>query len=173
MNRQLPDFVAIGVVIKAHGVKGEVRVKSLTDYPLRFTQLKFVFADHPDGQTSRLKITKVAVQNNFITISFDGIVGREQAESLKGTYLSIKRQDILPLNEDEFYHFEVIGFQVKTLNGQIIGRIENVLDLTSNDVLVVKQESKEFLIPVIKDVIKKIDRENEEILIEPLEGLLN
>ena len=173
MRSKQPDFIVIGIIVKAHGTGGEVKVKPLTDYPPRFKQLEFVYVELQSQEVLHLEISKVVVQNNLILLGFKEITDRNQAESLIGAYLTLKREDILPIGKDAFYHFEVIGFLVKTLNGQIVGRIEEVLDLTSNDVLVVKNENKEFLIPVIKDVIKKIDREREEILIDPIEGLLN
>ena len=74
--------------------------------------------------------------------------------------------------DDEYYIFDLIGLKVKTADNPCLGEVTDVLTLPANDVYVVRDGSKEYLIPAIKDVIKKIDLDQEYILIEPIDGLL-
>ncbi|MFQ5864565.1 MAG: ribosome maturation factor RimM [bacterium] len=168
----MPDFVVVGFIEKVHGIKGTVKVKPTTDHPPRFKQLRTVFIETPDGEINEFEISRVSVQGEVVYLCFENIETREQALALKGSAIKIKREDCLPLKEGHYYHFELLGLAVKTTNGEEVGWVEEVWDLPANAVLVVKKEAREFLIPAIKDVIRRIDVEKGEIIIEPMEGLL-
>ena len=169
---RLPDFVAIGIIEKAHGIKGDVKVRPVTDYPPRFKSLNKVIVERPAGEIEEFEISKILVRENVVYLNFKGIDTRDEAQSLRGAFINIKKEDILPLEDGRFYHFEILGFVVKTISGEVLGNVEEVLDLPANAVLVVKRENREYLIPVIQNVVKKMDMEREEIIIEPMEGLL-
>lgn len=172
MKARVPDFVTIGRIVKAHGIKGAVKVKPVTDYPPRFKKLKTVFLEFPGGEMGKQEISAVLVRENIIYLQFKEIESREKANALRGALINIKGEDVLPLPENEFYHFEVIGFVVKTDAGQIIGEVHEVLDMPANAVLVVRDAAHEHLIPVIREVIERIDKLSGEIIIKPMEGLL-
>lgn len=106
-------------------------------------------------------------------LELEGIENREQARALQGGRIKIPRDQAMPLAEDEFYHFEIIGFEVITNTGQSVGRVEEVMSFPANDVLLVRNSQREHLIPVIKDVVKKIDRAAQQIKIEVIDGLLD
>ena len=171
-KKRLSDFVAIGVVEKAHGVKGDVKVRPVTDYPPRFKSLHKVIVEAPAGEVEELEISKVLVCGNVVYLNFKGIDTRDKAQALRGALINVKKEDVLPLEEGRFYHFEILGFEVKTTSGEFLGNVEEVMDLPANAVLVVKNKNREYLIPVIQDVVKKMDMGNGEIIIESMEGLL-
>ena len=173
MTRQLPDFIAVGVVVKAHGIKGELNVKPLTHSPSRFNHLSQVQVERRDGQVSQMLVEAVSVQGDVVYLRLKGIETRKEAAALRGAFLSIARADLLPLDKDEFYLFEAVGCRVKTSSGDFLGHVTDVLDLSSSPIFVVKSGEKEYLIPAIKDVVLNLDLENEEIIIEPLAGLLD
>ncbi|MFQ5605346.1 MAG: ribosome maturation factor RimM [bacterium] len=173
MPIQQPANIVIGVIVKAHGLKGEVKVKPITDDPQRYRQLKSVIIEPRDGENFTLSISKVSLRGDFVYLFFEEVHSREKAEKLHGAFVCIKREDVLPLDEEHFYHFEIIGFTVKTFSGQILGTVREVMDLPANAVLVVQKDAQEYLIPVIKDVVRKIDKAASEIIIEPVEGLLD
>lgn len=172
MAKSLPEFIAIGYIQKAHGIRGQVTVKPLTDYPPRFKELKSVIVEPRNGLKKQMQISEVSVRENAIYLGFEDVSSREEAEALKGATLYVPLEEVRALEEGNFYHFEVIGFVVKTTGGRNLGRVEDVLDLPANAVFVVKNQEKEYLIPLIKDVVKKIHKEAGEIIIEPIEGLL-
>ena len=171
-NRQ-SKFIVIGKIEKAHGISGHVKVKPITDYPPRFKFLSTVKIETPTGEMQKLDIASASVRDRSVILKFDGIVTRDQAEALRGSFIYIPKEEALPLDKGSFYHFEIVGFEVKTQQGVRFGNVEEVLDLPANAVLVVKNGEREFLIPVIKDVVKKIDKESCEIIIDPIEGLLD
>ncbi len=171
-KKRLLDFVTIGVIEKAHGIKGNVKVKPNTDYPPRFESLKTVIVERPDREMEELEVSKVLVRDDVIYLGLKGIDTRDAAQALRGAFINIKKEDVLPLEEGRFYHFEILGFEVKKTSGELLGKIEEVMDLPANAVLVVKDENREYLIPAIQDVVKKIDMERGEIMIEPMDGLL-
>lgn len=172
VSRRQPDYIAVGVIEKAHGIRGQVKVKALTDFPSRFKLLTTIFVELQSGERKQLEIARINLQGQIVYLSFKDINNREQAQELQGAFLMIKRTDLLPLHDDEFYHFEIEGFEVKTEAGVHVGAVEKVWDLAANPVFVVQTENGEVLIPVIKDVIKEIDKKKGEIIITPLEGLL-
>lgn len=173
MKQEFPDYIIVGAVARAHGVSGGVKVKPITDFPQRFSQLKKIVVEMPSGQTNELEIVNAAVRENFVFLTLAGIDSREKAQALQGSVLKIPSAQAVPLADDEFYHFEVIGFEVQTTTAQSLGLVVEVLALPANDVLVVKANEREYLIPVIKDVIKKIDRPGRRITIEAIAGLLD
>lgn len=171
-RKRLPDFVAIGIIEKAHGIKGDVKVKPVTDNPPRFKSLSTVNVEPPAGEMKELEVSKVLVRGNVVYLNFKGIDTRDKAQALRGAFINVKKEDVLPLEEGRFYHFEILGFEVKTTSGEFLGKVEEVMDLPANAVLVVKNQNREYLIPVIQDVVKKMDMENGEIVIKTMEGLL-
>ncbi len=173
MKPEFPDYIIVGEVVRAHGVRGGVKVKPISDFPHRFSQLKKVVVEMPRGPTTELEIVSAAVRKNFVFLTLSGIDSREKAQALQGGFLKIPSAQAAPLADDEFYHFEVIGFEVQTTAAQSLGLVEEVLALPANDVLVVQANEREYLIPVIKDVIKKIDRPARRITIEAIAGLLD
>lgn len=169
--RRRPEFVSIGIISKAHGIKGEVIVSPITDNPQQFFRLKELYVSDGNGKRHILKIERIREKQNTFIIKFHGIEERDQAEILKHFYVEKrleKNQELLP---DEYFVFDLIGLQVKTTDGEIIGVVKDVLSLPANDVYEVQDKSRQILIPAIKSIVKKIDLENELILIEFLDGL--
>lgn len=103
----------------------------------------------------------------------EGIDTIEQAQGLRGQTLYIASADLPPTAENEFYYFQVVGLTVETTDGQILGRIDEVFFNGANDVWVVRDGRKEILIPVIDDVVRRIDYDSGRALIEAIPGLLD
>lgn len=148
-------LVTIGKIVAPHGVRGEVKVMPLTDFPDRFTLLTQVYCD--DGQTM-LQLENSRMHNQTAILKFKGMDTRNDIESLRGKLLQIDRKDVMPLPEGQFYIFEIIGLTVYTHNDDLLGTITDVLKTGSNDVYVVEKEgSKPVLVPALKKVVTNID----------------
>ncbi len=173
LRNELPEFITIGHVEKVHGVQGGLKVRPLTDYPPRFKELTSLQVERRTGQISEYQIEQVSLQGNSVYLKLQGLDSRDAAESLRGAYLNIPRAEILPLDEGEFYFFEVVGFEVVTNAGRSLGLIEEVLDMPANAVLRVTTQDKEHLIPVIPDVIEQVNRESGRVVVNPIDGLLD
>ncbi len=171
--KERPEFISIGIITKAHGIKGEVLVSSLTDNPEQFEKLKHVFVAQENENRSEISIQRVRGKNDRFIIKFNGVDNRNQAESLQKCLIEKRLDDVDELPADEYYIFDLMDLKVYTTDFQLLGRIKDVLSLSANDVYVVQGENKEYLIPAIKSVVKKVDLEKEIVLVEPIEGLLD
>jgi len=170
--RNRPEYVSIGMIARAHGVKGEVVVIPITDELQQFEKLKQVSLQDSQGERNFFAIERVRIISQRVIIKFENINDRNSALKLSGLYIDKRSDECEALPPDEYYIFDLIGLKVKTTDNVWLGEIIEVLALPANDVYVVQDGVNEYLIPAIKDVIKKIDVEQEHILIEPLDGLL-
>lgn len=163
----------IGKIINTHGLKGEVKVKQITDFIERFNVGSVVYLIDTDEKVIPLEIANVRKQKDYLLICFTGYDSIDAVEIFKGLILKIKNEQLTPLNDHEFYFHEIIGCTVSDMVGTKIGIVDSILTPGANDVWVIKNnQNKEFLIPYIKDVVKEIDVKNKQIKIEPMEGLL-
>lgn len=149
------QWIIIGKIVAPHGVRGDVRVIPLTDFPERFSKMKTVSLD--SGQTYQIESTKEHKQ--FIILKLKGLNSRNDVESLKGHLIQIPREDAMPLPEDRFYIFDLIGLKVYDEEEKFLGVLTDVLQTGSNDVYIVEEsaQAKPLLIPALKKVVLKID----------------
>ncbi|MEW6378348.1 MAG: ribosome maturation factor RimM [bacterium] len=166
------DLVQIGKIIGTHGNKGEVKVYLLTDFPERFQSLKEVFLVTPSGRRS-LAVESVRFHKSYVILKPQESHTMSDAEKLKGAAICIPEEEVYPLGEDEYYCFQLIGMEVYTEEGLFLGVIEDIFPTGSNDVYVIKDEHKEYLIPAIKEVVKEVNLERRRITVHLLKGLLN
>lgn len=170
--RILPEWISIGSINGAHGVKGEIRITPASKDPSRIKKFKLVQIESPEGDTSFFVIEKARVNGRYALIKLKDVETRDQALALKGSTIQIKRTDCPPLPADEYYYFDLIGITVKTTEGEVLGEISDILDMPANDVYVVSMGDREALIPAIKEVVKRVDLDREEMIIKVMDGLL-
>jgi 16S rRNA processing protein RimM len=163
--------LAVGRVIKPHGVHGEVRVELLTDLPKRFEWLEVIYVG--EHQPRPVKIESVRYHQGFVLLKLAGYPSRTEAELLRGELLQVPESEAIPLEEGEYFLFQLEGVEVYTEQGEHIGRVTEVLETGANNVFVVDGQAQQFLVPDVPDVIKEIDLENGRLVIRPLPGLLN
>lgn len=146
-------MIVIGRIGAPHGVRGEVRIVPLTDFPDRFKGLTAVFLE---GRR-KLEITSVKDNKQFILLKFKGIDDRDAAEPLKGKLLEVPRSAAPPLLAGEYYSFDIIGLEVYDENDALLGTIKEILKTGSNDVYVVEKDAAQILVPALKKVVTNID----------------
>ncbi len=161
------EFVVIGRVLATWGRLGMLKVEPATDFPERFNLSSIVYIDNQP-----LTIDAVTWRKGMAFIKFSGIDSPEDAEELRHKEIQIPRHLVKPLPRGQYYHFQLIGLQVYTTNGELLGSIDRILSTGSNDVYIVAGKQKEFLIPAIDDVVKEVDLAEGRMVIEPIEGLL-
>lgn len=149
----MEPFIVVGKIGAPHGVRGEVRVQPLTDFPGRFNGLKSAFLD----EKTELEIERVKYNNQLIILKFKNFDDRNDIEPLKGKLLKVNRKDISPLAPGEYYHFDIVGLEVYNENEEHLGKIVEILKTGSNDVYVVNNAEQQLLIPALKKVVTKID----------------
>lgn len=166
----------VGKIVNTHGIKGEVRVVSKTDFPdERYKKGNKLTLFYPDSNESQeLTVKSHRTHKSFDLLTFEGYENINTVEKMKGGLLKITEDQLGQLEEDEFYYHEIIGCTVKTLNGEEVGKIKEILSPGANDVWVIKGEKgKEILIPYIEDVVKEVNVKEKLVLIDPMEGLLS
>ena len=146
--------IKIGQILAPQGVRGEVRVMPLTDFPERFKTLKVA---HLDDGTS-LEVESVRYHQQFVLLKFTGLDNRNMIEHLRHKIIQIERKDLIPLPEGHYHVFDIIGLSVYNEQDECLGKISDVLQTGSNDVYIVEQQNKQpLLIPGLKSVVLKID----------------
>jgi len=146
-----PDL-RIGRVLKAHGVKGALRVELLTDFPDRFAPgREVVVGGRP------LRVARSEELDRSMLVTFEGISDRSAAEPLAGSYVTVPLAEARALPADHYYHFQLVGLTVfDTRQARQLGRVAEVLTYPANDVLRVTGGDREVLIPMIRSVVRSI-----------------
>lgn len=161
----------IGYVVKPHGIRGEVKVQPISPDPNRFYQLKKVFLRMDVIQA--YSIQKTRVSNRFVFLKLSGVDSRNEAEILRDCEILIEKEDLIDLPSDGYFIHDLIGCEMITIGGKTVGNVVDILQMASNDVYVVNDDSgKEILVPAIKDVIKEIDIKRKKIRVHLFEGII-
>ena len=162
------DFIIIGRILAPWGTKGKLKVKIMTDFPQRFASSSTVYINRQP-----MTIDSTERHKGEVIIKLNVIDGIETARRLQGQPVEIHHSQVYSLPEGQYYHFQLIGLEVWTTQGELLGNITEVLTAKSNDNYVVKGNEGEILIPAIEDVVKSIDLNKGRIVIEAIPGLLS
>ncbi len=167
MEPAAAEFITVGIVLAPWGTQGKVKVAVTTDFPQRFAASATVYVNRQP-----MTIDSTEWHRGKAVIKFAAIDSLERARQLGGQPVEIPRCQAYPLPEGEYYHFQLVDLEVWTTQGELVGRIAEVLTGKSNDSYVVRGDRGEVLIPAIDDVIKSIDLDRGRITIEAIKGLL-
>lgn len=163
----------VGKITNTHGIKGEVRVRIMTDNDQRFTKGGILYVETEDDSLELLTISNKRFHKNHLLLLFEEITSLTEAEKLKGKLLKVKEEQLPPLPENEFYIFEIMGCHVYTTEQEYIGKVTDIIKTGANDVWeLTREDGEQHLIPFIKDVVKEVRPDKKKILIELMEGLL-
>jgi len=163
--------ILVGSVARAHGLAGEVVVDVWSEAPERFKPGGVVTARVPGGAAQRMVVETARPFGDRLLIRFTGIATRTQAEALRGADLTVARRDVPPPPEGAHYRFELVGLRVRTREGRHLGTVAEVFATGSNDVIVIRGERGELLLPYLTDVVLSIDPERGEMVVEVPPGL--
>lgn len=166
--------VEVGKIVNTHGVKGEIKIKSDSDFTeTRFQPGEVVEIEREGKETLEFKIASYRMHKGLHMLTFEGINNINDIEYLKGEMIVQERDhEEIELGEHEYFYSDIIGCTVFDDEDTPIGRVIEIFETGANDVWVVKGD-KEYLIPYIADVVKDIDVEGRSIKITPMEGLLD
>ncbi len=165
-----PVFLAVGRLGKPHGIRGEIKMLVLTDFPDRLKPNDVVYVgDERQPRTLRA----VRPHQGHLLVAFEGLTDREQASRLRQQFVCVHVDNVPPLPDGEYYHHQLIGLQIITENGAALGKLAEIIETGANDVYIIRPEDgKDILIPAIDDVILTIDLEARTMLIRVMPGLL-
>jgi 16S rRNA processing protein RimM len=154
------ELVAIGVIEKPFGVRGELRVRSLSDVPGRFEGLTRVTLEAPSGAVKDVAIRSVRAMNGSYVLGIDSCSTPEDAALFRGWTLKIPQGSAPPLPQGQYYEYELIGLAVQDETGRPVGTVEEILKTPGHHVFVVRGEDGEVLIPAARDAVAAVDVPN-------------
>lgn len=167
-----PRFLAIGQVVGAHGLRGELKTEVLTQDPARFGRLTEVYVGREGEEPLPRRLEAFRLHQGKALLKIEGCEDRTAAEALRGAYVQVPIEEALPLEEGEYYEHQIVGLAVCTTAGEPLGKVVEILYTGANDVYVVRgPDGKEILIPAMAGVILEVDLEGGRLIVELLEGL--
>jgi len=172
------EWFNVGKIVNTHGIKGEVRVIPITDFPdSRFrVGNRLYFFKEGNNEPLPLTIKSRRKHKQFILLQFEECESVNDAEALKGGMLkiSVEQRDRSELDEHEFYYHEIIGCSVFSEEGTELGKVKEILSPGANDVWVVqsKTNGKPIYVPYIEPIVKEVNVAERKITIHVMEGLM-
>jgi len=172
------EWLIVGLITSCHGINGQVKVKSLSDFEERFIKpgLRWLQKENEPPSNIELKKKKKNPGKETFILRFKGISTRNHAEKLKNCKILVKTNKLPKLNKEEFHLLELINLQVKILENEELKIIGKVIDLENekNNLLVIEllKDQKKVLVPFVKEIVPLIDIKNNFIMINPPKGLL-
>ena len=169
-----PEMVTIGKIERPFGVHGAVKVRSLSDRPGRFEQLRAVRVADQGGRAADRTVTDVRRAGPSYILEFEGVTTPEEAAALRGALLQVPR--VFPSASDVrlnvWYECDLIGMCVMDEAGHELGSLEAVWELPAHPVFVVKQKAGEVLIPAVTEFVRSVDVAQGRITVRTIEGLV-
>lgn len=167
-----PDYshynVLIGKIVSTIGLKGEVKVWPYTDWPEHFEDIETVCVGLGNDDCAIHEIERVRYHKSTVILKLSGIDSIEDAEKLRGMLIFIPEAELMPLGENEYYIHDVIGMDVVTTEGECLGKISDVLRSPAHDIYVTDRA----MIPAVKEFVVSVDLKKKQMLVKPIEGLI-
>lgn len=164
------DLILVGVVHGAHGVRGQLRVESLTDNPVRFSSGRCVYACLPQQQPRTLTVSSATPHQGRLLLTVAEVNSRQDAQLLLGAQL-MAEPDSAPLPPGQYYHYQLLGLAVYQ-EGVYVGEVVEILNRPANDVYVLRNsQQQEIWLPALKSVIKRIDLDERRMEVDLPPGL--
>jgi 16S rRNA processing protein RimM len=166
------QFITIGRVSGLHGLRGNLRIHYYNERRSDFLSYQKLYLKDKEGRVQPYEIQEAKIHKKCISARLKGCEGIVDAEKFIGASVLVKRENLPPLEEGEYYWFEIIGMDVVTDDGRALGRVKSILPSGSNDVYLVQRAEGEWLIPATEEIILRVDREKGQMVIHLIEGLL-
>lgn len=164
------ETVTVGQIGRPFGVKGQVKVRPLSDVPGRFDELTDVHLVAKDGRTLETSVTTVRRAGTDLIVGFAGLTTPEEAKLWSGGLIQVARGATPVLPAGQYYECDLVGLEVRTDQGQLLGVLEEVWELPGNHVFVVRQGAKETLIPAAKEWVTVVDLDRRTMTVRMLSG---
>ena len=172
------EWLVVGLITSCHGIKGQIKVKSFSDFEERFLIPGIRWLQKDNETPSKIELTsgfKQPGKDTFI-IKLQGINTRNHAEQLKKHKILVKTNKLPKLKKEEFHLLELVNLEVKTLENDELKKIGKVINLENekNNLLVIElfKNQKKVLIPFVKEIVPLVDIKNNFLIINPPNGLL-
>ena len=168
-----PRLVAIGTVVRAHGLRGDLKVRALTDGPARFDSLLGCVLWDPDRDVRlERRVERVRRQGEHMILKLSGVDGVDAARGLIGRLVAVAESDALPLADGHFYPWQLEGCRVETADGTRVGEVAGIERSPAHDLWVVADGVREHLVPAVPEIVVEVNLGARRVVIRPPEGLL-
>ena len=166
--------MAVGELLRPHGLRGELKVRALTDRPeARFAALSECFVVDPvTSRRERRRITSHRFDRDDLLVRIEGIESPEEARRIQGHFLSVAADEVLPPPEGHFYPWQLEGARVETTDGRLVGRFARVEGSPGQSIWVVIDGEREHLIPAVPEIVIDVSVADRRVVIDPPDGLL-
>lgn len=159
----MTTLIAVGKIVAPHGVRGDLRVVPLTDFPERFHSLKRIYLD----DNAMATVEAIKFHQQFVLVKLYECNTRDEAELLRGKYIQIPQEEVMPLPAGHYYLFEIMDCKVYTEEGDYLGTVTDIVQTGSNDVYTVTAENGATrLIPALREVVRSIDIAGKKIVVK-------
>jgi 16S rRNA processing protein RimM len=172
-KKRLRDLILIGHVIRAQGLTGLLRIVSYAQSKETFLQAGSVFLKTGQNELHEAKVVSIRPHRSWYLLRLSDLDSAKQVEVFRGADILIRKEFLVKTDEDEFFWYELLGLKVYLTTGEYLGVLKEIFPTGSNDVYVVENQGKEFLIPAIHQVVKEIDIPQKRMVISPMKGLLD
>ncbi|QHW30091.1 ribosome maturation factor RimM [Paenibacillus rhizovicinus] len=169
------QWLSVGKLVNTHGIRGEVKIFSQTDFPEeRFAPNKVLtLMNEENGQQLKVEVLSSREHKGMYIVKLKGYENINEVEKYKGWSLKVSKEDLVELDEGEYYQHQIIGCKVVTDEGAELGVITEILVPGANDVWVIQPpKGKQVLIPVIDEVVLNVDVANKVVKVHLMEGLI-
>lgn len=175
---EINDFISIGKIVRPIGVKGNVKVIYLTDFPDRFKDLEKIFLYDEEKKSFVNKnsdfefvISECRTLIDYVNLKFMDYEDKDSVKELINKIVMLPESERVELPEDNFYFFELVGAEVFD-KGKRLGVIKSFSDFGSGDLINISYKGKDIMIPLRKEFVKVIDIKNKKVELDLIEGFL-
>ncbi|WP_336779612.1 ribosome maturation factor RimM [Paenibacillus illinoisensis] len=170
----MAEFMNVGKIVNTHGIRGELKIMPLTDFPeVRFAKNAELYLFTPDNHPVLVHVESARLHKNMYIVRLKEYGNINEVEKFKGGIAKVSKENLAELEENEYYFHQIVGCTVVTEEGENLGTISEILTPGANDVWVVKTAAgKEILLPVIDDVVLDVDVNEKMVKVHLMEGLL-
>ncbi len=170
-----PGYLAVGQIVGAHGLNGELKVEAYSDFPDRFAPGATLYLGE---DLEQVQVATVRPHKTNLLVCLEEVGDRNEAEEVRGLWLYVPEADAAELEEGQYWIHDIIGLQVVTKDGMQLGKITDVMATGANDVYVVRpggdlNGGRDILLPAIADVVEQVDISNGIMVVRLLEGLID
>ena len=169
------NYLQLGIILKTKGLKGEVKVKSTTDFAhLRYKKKAKVFLyNEKSGDLKEVHIASYNFNQGFDYVSFEEYKDIDLITPFIGYQIVVNKEEQPPLKKDNYYFADLVNCEVFDKERGLIGKVTKVEQYSSNETLRIKLENgKDLLLPFVKAFVKKVDIETKRIDVELIEGMI-
>jgi 16S rRNA processing protein RimM len=159
-------MVIMGRIAAAHGIRGWIKVQPFTEYLDSLLDYRTWWIGPEPGPWREVKVGECEVHSKTLVAQLPDCPDRTAAEKLKGLLIAVPRSSLPERGEDEYYWSDLIGLAVVNEAGETLGTVVNLLETGANDVLCVRNDGGEIMIPFVASAIKRVDMKNRTVHVD-------